>query len=456
VELESVHGGPASAETEPLSLEDIKKLQEEFKADPKKTAEKLRKFLDPRFTDEQLGQALDHTRQILEEPEAELESLVAASKAVELALPLNFVETFVAEKYRKNKILINPYERRFEDDNATGLAGWIIWNGLPALKGILKKEPFRWHSDKPSKFIYQLKPKDNVALRVALFADFGTGLPHSFYIAHQFAVEEYDAIFHLGDIYYTGTKQQYRDYFRKPLEQPAPGLKPVFESSKVFILPDNHESYSGFSGYFDQLDHQQSTFHQPQEGSYFCVTTPSMQFIGIDSMWHGSGRFEKKELRDWLAENLKRGRDQGKANILMSGHEPYEYGKSESTKLWREDMKSLVGDMVDMWFWGNTHYAALFPVTPEFPFAGSCIGHGGYPYGILPDKGDLPMRPLWREDQPRYGTTGIRSDRGNNGYCAFEISPKGEITLRYIDWLGNQRYSTRLVKNPTTKRYELK
>jgi len=352
-------------------------------------------------------------------------------------------------------ILINPYERRFEDDHATGLAGWIIWNGLPALKGVFRKEPFRWHTEKESRFVYQLDPAEGAPLRIALFADFGTGLAHSFYIAHQFAVEAYDAVLHLGDIYYTGTRQQYRDYFRKPLEETAAGLKPVFESSKVFLLPDNHESYSGFSGYFDQLNYQNEEYGQPQEGSYFCLVTPSMQFIGIDTMWHGSGRFEKPELRDWLTTQLHRGREQGKANILMSGHEPYTYGKPGTSKLWG-DLKPLIGDMVDMWFWGNTHYAALFPRLPELPFAGSCIGHGGYPYGVLKDKDDLPGKPLWKEGLARYGKTGIRADRGNNGYCVFEISSAGDIGLRYIDWLGNERYATQLARDTKTGRFELK
>src|SRR4030095_1655880 len=109
MELESLHPGPASTETEPLSLEDIKALQMEFAQNPEATANKLRRFLDPNLTTEELGQALDHTRMILEEPEAELESLaVEEAHGLELPLPLDFVDSCVSEKYRVNKILINP------------------------------------------------------------------------------------------------------------------------------------------------------------------------------------------------------------------------------------------------------------------------------------------------------------------------------------------------------------
>jgi hypothetical protein len=35
--------------------------------------------------------------------------------------------------------------------------------------------------------------------------------------------------------------------------------------------------------------------------------------------------------------------------------------------------------------------------------------------------------------------TGIRQDRGNNGYCVLKLQADGNIGLQYIDWMAHDR-----------------
>ena len=159
-------------------------------------------------------------------------------------------------------------------------------------------------------------------------------------------------------------------------------LSPLFGATELFLLNSNHEMYSGGKPYFRFLDDKRAAHsdRQKQEGSYFCLRSKRFQILGIDTAYHEDGRFRDPNLLEWLDEKLREGRSNGQTNILLSANHPYEYGKVEFSKLFRDDLGDLIGDRVDLWFWGNTHYCALFDRGPRIPFLGSCIGHGGFPY----------------------------------------------------------------------------
>jgi hypothetical protein len=147
---------------------------------------------------------------------------------------------------------------------------------------------------------------------------------------------------------------------------------------------------------------------------------------------------------------LKAGRDAGRANVLLTGHEPYEFGKGELTEL-NNDVMALSRDSLDLWFGGNTHYCALFGpgLDKKTPYFGSCIGHAGYPYKRLDrDDAEKSAAPVvWAEYGSRYEPEAdVRSDRGMNGFCSFEIEANGDVELRYIDWRGQERCTARFKK----------
>lgn len=47
-----------------------------------------------------------------------------------------------------------------------------------------------------------------------------------------------------------------------------------------------------------------------------------------------------------------------------------------------EDRREFVdAGLIHAWFWGDEHYAALYEPNDALAFVGSCVGHGGYPFG---------------------------------------------------------------------------
>jgi hypothetical protein len=297
-------------------------------------------------------------------------------------------------------------------------------------------EPFRRHG--ADEFRYTLDARAGGPTRVALFADFGTGLSHSRFIARQIAVDGFDAAIHLGDVYYTGTFKQYQTYFEEPLEQV------LQNGTQVFTIPDNHDGYSGFHAYVDFIDRRLQ-----QQGSYFAIETAHVQFIGVDTIWHSDrGRIQDEGVREWLKARFAAGRAARRANVLMTGHHPYEYKKPDVRSL-NDDVLSLANGAVDLWFWGNTHYGALFDRSPRMPYYGSCIGHAGYPYDKQPAKEAAPASAapvLWVETGSRFEGSDVRPDSGMNGFCSFEIDPDGSVELHYRDWRGGERCIARFAK----------
>lgn len=370
-----------------------------------------------------------------------------------LGIPADFSDRYIREhidpRYWEGlpRIDLEPKLRRFQDDDVLGLLGWLVFNGPEALAvprstrspfreqfgRIRNAQPFRRHGT--DQFVHRVAAPDGHSTRIALFADFGTGLGHARFVARQIMLDRFEAAIHLGDVYYTGTPVQYREHFELPLD-------PVLDSgTQLFVIPDNHDGYSGFHAYCDYLDRRLA-----QRGSYFAIETPHVQLIGVDTIWHGDrGRIEDAGVCAWLDSRLTVGRQQGLANVLLTGHEPYAYGSDDRTDLNR-DVVTLAQDRVDLWFWGNTHYCALFDHTAATPYYGSCIGHAGYPYKRLDPETRNAAPVLFAEHGRRYEGTDVRTDRGMNGYCALEIDTDGAVQLAYTDWRGKQRCIARFAK----------
>ncbi len=446
-------GVPSDSE-EVVQLErQAAELKRAYERDPERVLKALKEAFPPHPDDEDLykariEEALRRTED-LEGTQVEAESVVALEA---VSLPENFIDNVVA-RYRDPRIRIDPNTFVFEDDSMLGIFGWVFFNGLQAATvprtdgeqdfrklAEQKGQPFRSHVGTQSGFQYRLDPPPSgKPLRIVLFADFGTGLAHSRYIARQIEIDRPQCAVHLGDVYYTGTRKQYFEYFVEPLKKVVES-----EATKLFVIPDNHEGYSGFEGYVEFLDRNRQRFPgtQEQEGSYFSVVSEHVQLLGVDTIWNSTkGRIRDAGVLAWLRERLEEGRDNGLANVLLTGHHPYEYGKIGTEKLFADVKPLLDDDLVDLWFWGNTHYCALFDRSRELPFYGSCIGHGGYPYKRETPGKDTPAKVIFLETGSRYEPTAIRSDRGMNGYCVLEAESDGRIRLEYVDWLGRQRHT---------------
>lgn len=316
-----------------------------------------------------------------------------------------------------------------------------------------RKALFPWHSDERPFHYVRPGPTREKPVKLALFSDFGTGLAHSRYIAKHLTRDatDYDCAIHLGDVYYAGRAREFDDYFIRPLQ----GL---VEKTSLFTLAGNHEMYSNGHAFYRYLHGRRAANPalQVQEGSYFSLEYGEhLQLIGIETEYFEGSRYQEPKLRAWLERALRAGRDAGRVNVLLSGNEPYTYGKPNTTKL-ADDLRSML-PLVDLWFWGNDHYCAVFDKSESFPVA-SCIGHGGHPYELakygldetMSQASQTPVPVAWAESSPRYPkATGLRPTLGNHGYCELTVSADGTLELVYKDWMRRERWRTVLRRGPS-------
>lgn len=443
VSFSTVGGG--NNEPPPLNAEGLDRLEAALNQNPRATMARVREGWHAEVTERQLRETIAHARRALASPGVVADELEAASFGM-TPLPAGFD----FEGMDLDEIPINLDDHKFENDDLFSALGWVFGAGPFALTQPDKKN-FRFHNKAPfnSDFIYPLEdPQPGLPLEIALFSDFGVGRYYSKYIAKQFRTRAVPFAYavHCGDVYYSGRKKEFKEYFEDLLD-------PILDRTSLFALNSNHEMYSGGVPYFDYITRRRqfNPTKQKQEGSYFCLRSQQFQIVGIDTAFFGHGRYREDVLRDWLAARLREGRQAGLVNILLSADHPYDLGDRDLTKLLDKDLRSLViGErLVDLWFWGNTHYCALYAATNGLPFVGSCIGHGGYPYDELGDKKEKTVAaPLvFLEKELRFPkTSGVKSDRGNNGYCVMSLNADGSIGLRYIDWMSKQRFAANLTR----------
>ncbi|MCW5807357.1 MAG: hypothetical protein KIT31_33685 [Deltaproteobacteria bacterium] len=332
---------------------------------------------------------------------------------------------------------INPREHHFE---VADPGWWPLWRAKAAEQLSMWPaglEPFRDHEGRRT--VFEGVPGTT---KVALLADFGVGHYHSELIARVLEGKKYPYVFHLGDVYYGGTQDEFdRNYTAQ--------MRRVMAGSTLFSMPENHELYARGTAYLKFLADGRAAGKVLQETTYFCVRFPKHQIVAIDVNWNGRQRFKmnNKAQRTWLRARLDEGKAAGLTTILLSGSAPYCYGDKEAKLLYDEvvlpdplDGTGFGGDF-HMWFWGDDHYCALFPYDEKkAPFVGSCIGHGGYPGDRQKPGKDGYLRPVWVETEPRFPAgSNLRDDLGNNGWVELTMRDDGGVELLYVDWLARRR-----------------
>ncbi|APR79112.1 Hypothetical protein A7982_04459 [Minicystis rosea] len=419
-----------------LDPEGIEALEQLLADHPEEILARARIALDGSITEAELAERLRRARRAVSAPR-EAQALIIAQRALE-SVAEQLPPDFEFEGMDLAAIPIDPGNTKFEE--AADALGWLVNTGRFVF-GFSPgpKQDFRWH-DAPgvqSSFVYPLRGQTaGSALSIALFADFGTGLYHSRYIGKQLERRRFPYAIHLGDVYYAGREAEFRDNFKAQLD-------PLLPDTRLFTMNSNHEMFSRGIPYFRYIEERRQKHPdlQEQEGSYFCLRGETLQIVAIDTDYFGYRRLRDPALLAWLEAQLAFGRAHGLTNVLLSGDEPYEYGSTGQTDL-LDDLRRLLVDraLVDLWLWGNTHYCALFDQAPGLPFVGSCIGHGGFPYGRQKPNRASPAPVRFLETKARFPEwTGLRQDRGNNGYCTLDIRADGNLRLTYVDWMAHER-----------------
>jgi len=417
-----------------LTPELLEKIRKERSTDPQGTLERARRAIHGDLTSEDVDRLIRHLDQAFKDPEGAIRDALAKGMALPSRFKFAGFEDSDAYKFE-------PDSKKFSDDDWTGF-------GLNCGTAILKRwftgnTAFRWHTSYGSRFRYDLPGNASIAL----FSDFGTGLAHSRYIAKFITAGKPDLAIHLGDVYYAGRPAEVASFYDKPLAS-------LVATCELWSIPGNHDYYSGGAPFFQGLDARRNGAggcRHRQEGSYFCLDSPSFRIIGIDGEYHSGTRYDNDDLKRWLAQSIAEAKAAGRTVILMSSDEPYSYDSKSAETLLHDVTADLPPDAIDLWFWGNTHYCAIFKPSDRLrsKFYGSCIGHGGYQYKTLDHESDAGevAQILWAEREPRFPRwTGVRPDMGNNGFCVMRLDDgKRSLTLDYIDWTNAPRATVEFV-----------
>ena len=279
--------------------------------------------------------------------------------------------------------------------------------------------------------------------RVAVIGDIGTGTDAAAAVLVAALSFKPDAILHLGDVYYSGTRFEFEHRFTGLFES-------VFSEQRqrtpIFTVPGNHEYFTGSVAFLNCLDSGALTITQDQRqsASYFCLRSADAgwQFLGMDSGYNGHymavppdvqqkalAIIQAKGTRGDAAEaNLpvalpsagaamvalrddelawhhdKMDRFPGRS-ILLSHHQLYSAVQAVgvppadpgdinrawiNTALWQQ-LGPYFGTKVAAWIWGHEHNLGIFqdeyrpsdwPASPEIYRTlpkGRCAGHAAIP-----------------------------------------------------------------------------
>lgn len=238
--------------------------------------------------------------------------------------------------------------------------GWIRSAGWPAIKERLNvanrypKPP--WARDRT-----ELK----AGARIALFGDWGTNLYGAPAIRVQVQNDPigFDAIVHLGDVYYAGRSDE--------VKQRMLNVWPEVNGATNRACNSNHEMYSGGRPYFtDTLP----TFGQ--SSSTFVLESPNWLVVGLDTAY--TDGTVSDDQASWLGSVLAGKDDRGV--VLLSHHPLFSHHKTASAALQAQFSKFLETRTIDAWYWGHEHLHAVYERDERWGVHGRCVGHGGYPY----------------------------------------------------------------------------
>jgi hypothetical protein len=239
--------------------------------------------------------------------------------------------------------------------------------------------PYRRYQ-KLDDFVLSLPNPGADELRIALIADWGTGMPIAETLLRDAKGHDPHLLIHLGDIYYSGTRKEAHDNFLKQCND-------VFgDTFPIFTLSGNHDMYSGGQGYYELL----GKLGQP--ASYFCLRNQDWQLLALDTGLHDSDPgtvisnityLDEQEVI-WHQDKLKNAA--GRRTILLSHHQLFAaagIGTTDDGRPIAVNPKLQAAfdqylDQIPLWMWGHEHNLIVY-----HPYAklarGRCIGSGAVP-----------------------------------------------------------------------------
>jgi hypothetical protein len=267
----------------------------------------------------------------------------------------SLIQSFAADYGREfgnyDPAAANGLEVKFDEHDA---GGWFL-----SLFDWLKQ--FRKRELLPSQ-AFPTSIRDGA--RLALFADWGTGLYGAPVISNSIAQmrDRLDLVCHLGDVYYAGTKKEEKARLQD--------LWPSRNDAVNRTCNSNHEMYSGGEGYFDI-----ALPFIGQESSSFVLESSNWIIVGLDSA------YEDHQLAGtqvaWLTSLIAGA--PGKKVVLLSHHQPFSLLDAQGPNLVAQLQSVLSAKQIFAWYWGHEHRCVLYDKRGDWNLWGRCIGHGGFP-----------------------------------------------------------------------------
>jgi hypothetical protein len=242
---------------------------------------------------------------------------------------------------------------------------------------------------------------------------------------NQHSDSAFDAVIHLGDVYFAGSSGEMDTNFLTPFQ--AFRQPPV---APVYTLVGNHDLYYGGESVIHALD----DLHQP--GRYFLIDTPAWRIICLDtsladaSLGRLHGRLDPDQLA-WLQTSVNQA---GSRSVIVMSHHYYVSAWKPAGDSLREQVEHLFKDKVFAWYWGHEHACATYDRDSN-GFYGACVGNGSFRQKWSLPGFTGPGSPSWYADGrcTCYGSTGedwphgfleldlCAADTGSNRWRATEI-----------------------------------
>lgn len=283
--------------------------------------------------------------------------------------PTSLLQTFLAREAETHREALEregglrelPDGTREVRFDSADLAGWLQsfagwWRGL------LDRHP--WQPPAPEPY----RQLGDVA-RIALLGDWGTGMYGAPVCASsvEAARPAFDVIVHLGDVYYSGTKEEMERHFL--------ALWPRVPGALSIALNSNHDMYSGGAGYFETAL-RSSLFRQPSsvvaiENEHFVIACLDTGYVSGDLAG---------EQAAWLSRLSDRAELRGQRLVVLSHHPPFSLFDSAADRLVGRLAGLLSERRIFAWYWGHEHRAVMYDLHESWRMYGRCIGHSGFPY----------------------------------------------------------------------------
>jgi len=255
--------------------------------------------------------------------------------------------------------------------------GWMqcVWRWVEYYIAAHRDPPYRdWNQQIPADINFGvIDYKLPSTAKVLMIGDWGTRMTDNVAMLRAgLNAWKPDAIVHLGDVYYSGTKYECEQNVLDVMDKLVSDLgikRPPF-----FTIPGNHEYYSGGVGYFDMIDRiniNADVSSSLQRASYFCLRTEdgAWQFLGMDTGYNDRDPINSvaPDLRasevKWHQDKLDKFKG---TTVLLSHHQLF----SANSKLTDGDKPYLNTDLyrtfspyfdrVAAWFWGHEHNYVIF------------------------------------------------------------------------------------------------